>query len=245
MDRKEYEVSYVDKLSKEEVEWLYTKPFGIFNRDESQRTFHDFSTFLYLLNLLAPKAKKGADLGCGPGWLSIFLAKMGYEMLGVDIAPKMIEVAKERAKKENCNTDFQVGDFEEAKVPENLDFIVIYDALHHAPENKKLIELSLKSLKHGGVLVISEPNVVHATDEDSLEAQERFGVTERGLSVNGLKQELKSAGFRNIKRYHASGQASFPRSENFKETIKLIFYPLLSRFYFGNKRTRIWLTAQK
>lgn len=245
MDRKEYEISYVDKLSKDEVDWLYTKPFGTFNQDESQRTFHDFATFLYLLNHLAPKAKSGVDLGCGPGWLSVFLQMMGYQMYGVDIAPKMIEVAEERAKKTGIQAQFKVGDFEQVEIPGNLDFAVTYDALHHAPEDIKLLQKAYDSLRKGGTLIISEPNIVHATDEDSLEAQKRFGVTERGLSIKELKGELKAVGFKKISRYHASGQASFPRNESFKETIKMIFYPTLARFYFGNKRTRIWLTAEK
>jgi SAM-dependent methyltransferase len=157
----------------------------------------------------------------------------------------MIEVAKERAKKLGIAPKFTVGDFEQTEIPANLDFAVTYDALHHAPEDVKPLKKAYDSLRPGGVLILSEPNIVHATDEDSLVAQKRFGVTERGLSIGELKKELKEVGFKKISRYHASGQSSFPRNESFRETMKMIFYPLLARCYFGNKRTRIWLTAQK
>lgn len=58
--------------------------------------------------------KKGKilDLMCGNGRIAIPLAKMGYNVTGIDICPLFIEDAKKKAKKHGVlnNTRFIVGD---------------------------------------------------------------------------------------------------------------------------------------
>lgn len=57
-----------------------------------------------------PEGTKMIEFGCGEGRDSIFLAKSGFEVTGVDIAPSAIERAKEWAEQENVEVDFQVND---------------------------------------------------------------------------------------------------------------------------------------
>jgi ubiquinone/menaquinone biosynthesis C-methylase UbiE len=38
-----------------------------------------------------------ADVGCGPGHVTRFLARQGADVIGIDLAPEMISVARERA----------------------------------------------------------------------------------------------------------------------------------------------------
>ena len=125
------------------------------------------------------------------------------------------------------------------------DVVVIFDALHHTHDERAVLANILTYLKPGGVLVLAEPNVVHEHDHDSVDVVERFGTTERGLTVAGLRRLCRDVGFERSWRYHASGQSFEPRHEGFVETLKMIVYPLLARVYFGRKRTRIWLVAQK
>ncbi|HZG73980.1 MAG TPA: class I SAM-dependent methyltransferase [Chondromyces sp.] len=51
--------------------------------------------------------KKVCDLGCGDGYGAYKLAKAGYNVTGVDLSEKMIEIAKEN---ENANLHFIQGD---------------------------------------------------------------------------------------------------------------------------------------
>ena len=45
------------------------------------------------------------DLGCGTGSMTLALAKLGYDMTGVDISPEMLDLARERADAEGLSND--------------------------------------------------------------------------------------------------------------------------------------------
>jgi len=246
-DRKQFEVNYPDMLDDRGKKWLYTKPFGSYDRFESQRNFHDLSTILFLINSHVPKAKKMLELGCGPGWLSNFLSKMEYDVSGADISPGMIDVAKRKAREEKLNTDFFVNDIEnivENQVGKN-DVVIFYDALHHCSNDERAMQAAYAYLKPGGVLILAEPNAIHSENESAQEAVDKYGVTERGILIKQICKYLKSLGFVSIARYHASGQSFMPRSEGVKETFKMITFPILARFYYGKFKTRVWLVAKK
>jgi ubiquinone/menaquinone biosynthesis C-methylase UbiE len=55
--------------------------------------------------------EKALDIGCGPGNLDLMLAELlaEGEVCAIDIAPKMIEVATRKAKKQGYDTDYKVG----------------------------------------------------------------------------------------------------------------------------------------
>lgn len=243
------EIEYPLRLSHREKEWLYTKPFGKYDIDESQKSFRDFSTILYLINKYNPKAKSILELGSGPGWLSIFLNKMGFNVKGYDVSGPMIEVASKRIESEGLKgIKFEVLDIEDDFRPvdrEKYDVVILYDILHHCQDDGKVVKNIGYYLKMGGIAILAEPNQSHSHDHDAQEAVERFGVTERGLSYKKIISLFRLNGFRLSYRYHASGQSFLPRNGTFIDTIKMIFYPFYARFVADKYRTRIWILAQK
>jgi len=50
------------------------------------------------------------DVGCGAGTNSIFLARAGFRVRGVDLAPAAIAAAGKRAKRAGLRIDFRVAD---------------------------------------------------------------------------------------------------------------------------------------
>ena len=249
MGTKQAEIEYPNKLDKAELSWLSTKPFGTLNLDESRRTFQDFSTILGLIARYQLGGKRIIELGCGPGWLSVFLGQMGFQVSGYDISPKMIEVANTRATILGLDqVKFAVADIEDNLIKSELgcnDIAIVYDALHHCQSDERVLSKLVQYLRPGGLLILAEPNRVHAHDEDSHRAVERFKVTERGLNAHQLQRICRKVGFAKTWRYHASGQSFEPRNEGLADTLKMLIYPLLVWLYFGRNRTRIWIAAQK
>ena len=56
------------------------------------------------------QVKKVLDLGCGSGWLSIFISKYGFDITGIDTAKPAIELGKTWAGEDNATVNFLVGD---------------------------------------------------------------------------------------------------------------------------------------
>lgn len=50
------------------------------------------------------------DVGSGTGDNAIFLAKSGFSVVGIDIVPRAVEIAKERAANQKVVVEFRVGD---------------------------------------------------------------------------------------------------------------------------------------
>ncbi|MBI4022827.1 class I SAM-dependent methyltransferase [Candidatus Berkelbacteria bacterium] len=245
---KEHEIAFPTKLSPAEQAWLRSKPFGTFDRAESQRNLADVATFLALLARHAPDAERIVELGCGPGWLSLFLAQLGYTVTGFDLSPQMIAVAKEKAKQAGVAVTFVVADMEAPialEPADRVDVVLIYDALHHCQADEPALRSAAQRLRPGGVLILAEPNRAHASDPAAVAATKRFGVTERGLDAAALARSCRQVGFAQVWRYHASGQAFQPRHEGLLETVRMLTYPVLARFIFGAFQTRIWLVAQQ
>jgi len=52
---------------------------------------------------------RALDLGCGTGFWSVRLAQRGWEVTGVDIVPKAVRTARERARKAGVEGRFVEG----------------------------------------------------------------------------------------------------------------------------------------
>ena len=53
---------------------------------------------------------KVLDIGCGTGEHTIFLTRLGYDVLGVDFAPHAIETARANAAEKGVDARFEVAD---------------------------------------------------------------------------------------------------------------------------------------
>ncbi len=72
------------------------------------------------------------DAGCGTGALSMEAVRRGASVLAVDLSPKLIAIAQERAGKvpETADLRFQVGDMLRPELG-RFDYIVAMDSLIH------------------------------------------------------------------------------------------------------------------
>ena len=123
----------------------------------------------HLLNRFAEAMSGGglvADLGCGPGHVAGYLGERGVRMVGIDISPGMIRVAKEL----HPALDFRVGDMTALDLPEgSLAGIVAFYAIVHFPPDElgPVFREMRRVLSPGGLALLAfhiGEEVVHVDD---------------------------------------------------------------------------------
>ena len=153
-----------------------------------------------IMMMLPPPPARILDLGVGSGWTSEMLAYSGYSVLGLDISPEMIALSKRRITP-NLDLRFEVHDYEESIDFGLFDAVVIYDALHHATNEAKVITNVFHCLKPGGKFITIEPGVGHSTSPESLWAMENYGTTEKDMEYARQAELMRKAGFHKVRQY--------------------------------------------
>jgi SAM-dependent methyltransferase len=113
-----------------------------------------------------------ADLGCGPGAHAVALARRGYDVVGLDGSPRMVEVARGRAARDAVEATFDVHDVS-APLPfadASLGGVLAIHVLQHLPHPTAFIAEIRRCLRPGGHVVITAP----ARDSTSITAQNRY-----------------------------------------------------------------------
>lgn len=109
------------------------------------------------------KAGKVLEIGCGVGWLSLELARVGMNVIGIDLSAKKIAVARDyynRIKKEenfSGSIEYIVESIHNIDFsPSSFDAIVAWDSLHHIPDIAQLIKKIKLWLKDNGDFIFCE-----------------------------------------------------------------------------------------
>lgn len=195
---KQAEIDYLKNLGDEGLRHAAGKPFS------DDHCGEHLLGLGAILALLPPPPLRILDLGCGSGWTSWFLAKRGYEVLGVDISEDFIRLAEtERAGLPNLR--FQVLDYEGMAFAAAFDAAVFFDALHHAEDEGLALEKAWRALRPGGICLCLEPGKGHTKAGTTAEAAARYGVTEKDMPPSKIIDLAKRAGFRKFEVYPGAG----------------------------------------
>ena len=179
---------------------LYHKPYW------DPTSLREFGLALKVLQERLPKGGSVLDLGCGSGWSSLFLARAGWNVTGVDISERMIEIARERAAREEVDVTFAVADLEHLDLEKrDFDGVFLFDALHHCPQYAQALARACAHVKPGGYLLLMEPSWLHLVSPHARATSREYGVTELGFTRMGLRRTLRRAGFQRTWFYHDAG----------------------------------------
>ncbi len=155
------------------------------------------------------------DLGCGPGWTSIFLAGAGCHVTAMDASPDMVAIAGENASRLGMKIDFHIGDMQTELPNGPFDSITIIDALHHCPDELRVLGNCFEALRPGGQIFTIEPDWFHEYGPSSRHDREHFQTTERGMGFARQRRAMRACGFVEVHRYYGlhavSGQGLFSR----------------------------------
>jgi SAM-dependent methyltransferase len=111
-----------------------------------------------------------ADLGCGPGKVTAHLAGLGVPAFGIDVSPKMIELAREA----HPGLRFSVGSMTALELDDGvLGGILAYYSTHHTPPDLLPVVFAEfhRALAPGGHLLL----VGHVGDGEQVRPTHAYG----------------------------------------------------------------------
>ena len=98
--------------------------------------------------------KKILDVGCGTGFLSLILAELGHEVVGIDLSEGMLSKARMKADNLGLDIEFMIGDAENLHFEDDsFDAVVNRHLLWTLPNPDKAIMEWGRVIKNGGKVV--------------------------------------------------------------------------------------------
>ncbi|MEP6977512.1 MAG: class I SAM-dependent methyltransferase [Thermoleophilia bacterium] len=102
---------------------------------------------------LEPQAgKTWLDLACGTGAMAEAASRAGADVVGIDLAPALIETARERAMDQGLDIDYRVGDCERLESVSDGSFEVVSSTcgVMFAPDHEATASELARVVKPGG-----------------------------------------------------------------------------------------------
>ena len=126
------------------------------------------------------------DVACGTGVMfDYYLERNAASVTGIDIAPKMAEIAQSKYA-DNPKVEVICGDVEEYAFNRKFDRVVVYNAFPHFPYPKRLVKVLAGLLKEGGRLTVAHGMSREAIDNHHSGAASK--VSNGLMSAESLKK---------------------------------------------------------
>jgi len=108
------------------------------------------------------------DLGCGPGFFSIEMARIvgdSGRVIAADLQDGMLQKLKFKIQGTTLDKRIMLNECEEDKigVSEHVDFILAFYMVHEVPDQKKFFREIKSILKPNGKTIIVEPKLFHVS----------------------------------------------------------------------------------
>lgn len=131
-----------------------TKPFF----EETERVRYKYHFYLHELfkhmQSLKPKGRL-LEIGCGMGTDLAQLARLDFDVTGIDLTNEAISLAEKRFKLFDLKADLKTDDAENLSFNDKtFDIVYSFGVLHHTPDTQKSIDEVHRVLNKDGVAVI-------------------------------------------------------------------------------------------
>lgn len=103
---------------------------------------------------LGPTPRRVADLGCGTGSLSRLLRDLGHAVVGLDLSPRMLALAREKCGPEVAFIAGDAGD--PPLAPRRFDVILCRHVLWALPDPREVLARWARLLAGDGTIVMIE-----------------------------------------------------------------------------------------
>jgi 2-polyprenyl-3-methyl-5-hydroxy-6-metoxy-1,4-benzoquinol methylase len=112
------------------------------------------------------------EVACGPGHICLELARIGYEVHGIDISPQSIKFARQFSETDPFNKGrgpltYQCSSLFDFQTENSYDIVVFANALHHFGDIERVLRKTEILLKENGLFYASEPVREGFSDADA------------------------------------------------------------------------------
>lgn len=170
------------------------------------------------------------DAGMGFGQYSYFMAKRNpnFWVKGVDVKDEQVDDCNgffEQIKQKNAS--FEISDLTQFTESNTYDFVLSVDVMEHIEEDVLVFKNFYKSMKQGGMLLVSTPSdqggsdVHHHEHEHDNESSFIDEHVRDGYGIPEIKEKLAEAGFSKSEAHYSYG---WPGKISWRISMK---YPIL------------------
>ncbi len=104
------------------------------------------------------------DIGCGPGYFAVDMAKMvgkSGKVFAADLQMQMLEKAKKKASRQNLRDRMEFHQCQPSSIglKQKADFILAFYVVHETPSAKKFLKEVREMLRPHGKLLVVEPKM--------------------------------------------------------------------------------------
>lgn len=126
------------------------------------RPLHDLNPVRlgYIAERAVLKGARVLDVGCGGGLLSEAMARVGADVVGIDLAPAVLEVARLHLLESGLKVDYrEIGAEALAQaMGGQFDVVTCLEMLEHVPDPASVVRACADLLRPGGRLFVSTLN---------------------------------------------------------------------------------------
>ena len=124
-----------------------------------------------ILSSYVKEGMKVLDVGCGPGFFSVELAKMvgtSGKVYAVDLQEGMLQKLRDKIYGTPLEQIIQLIKCEkdEIVIPDKVDFILAFYMVHEVPDKDRLLVTLKNFLNENGELLIVEPKLFHVSKKE-------------------------------------------------------------------------------
>jgi 2-polyprenyl-6-hydroxyphenyl methylase / 3-demethylubiquinone-9 3-methyltransferase len=125
-----------------------------------------------------PPGKKALDVGCGGGLLAEELARMGFDVTGVDPSEPSLATARRHARSSGLRIEYLAGRGEDLPCADaGYGLVVCCDVLEHVADLDRVIAETARVLEPGGIYVYDTINRTLASKLVMIKLLQEWGWT--------------------------------------------------------------------
>jgi SAM-dependent methyltransferase len=162
---------------------------------------------LYKMGLLLSGLRLGKsmcvmDFGAGTCWFSRLLNQLQCSTISVDPSKTALKLGKKLFDEMPILGEYVSPPrfvlFDGRRIDlesESVDRIISFDAFHHVPNERDVLEEFFRVLRPGGIVGFCEPGAHHSKDPKSQYEMKNYTILENDLDLKTIKSESEEIGF--------------------------------------------------